>query len=104
MAGALEGVHGHIVPWLHRCSCGSPFNDELMMSSALLQGSRDTLAPSRPLEEPRPLPARHGFVELALFRREEMQVVLDHIRAEGLACQRTALQLTYGLAQRARHL
>src|ERR687888_26578 len=63
-----------------------------------------TLAPSRPLEEARPFPAGHCFVELALLRREEVQVVLDHIRAEGRARQLTALQLAYRLAQRARHL
>src|SRR5438093_9463201 len=59
---------------------------------------------SCPLEVPPPFPRRHRLVELPLLGAREVDEVLDHLGAEGLAEERRALELRGRLRQRAGHL
>src|SRR5690606_33158381 len=49
-------------------------------------------------------PVRHGAVEGRLLGLEEMEIVLDHVLAEGLPGEVAGLQFVNRFAQRARHL
>src|SRR5215203_5110183 len=49
------------------------------------------------------LPRSHHLVKLALLSLDEVQVMLGHIRAEGLARKLAVLELVNRLAQCARH-
>ena len=48
-----------------------------------------------------PLPVRYNRIELPLFGAQEVEIVVHNFRAEGFACQRTALEDIYCVAQAA---
>src|SRR5262245_8359128 len=66
--------------------------------------SRPAIASSDPLEVADQLPVRDRLVERLLLQAPVVEVMLDDLVAEGLACHARALQLAQAFTQRLRDL